>query len=143
MCRGALHDQSSPPPLSAAVDHIRWSEMAFKDSGFADRLSAAANAQKAKLEKFKARPGPDDPTVLERQAARQEMLRAREAREAEREAERIKRLAEEEAARKAFEESEAIRIEAEYQARIAREAELEAEKKAARDARYAARKARK
>ena len=117
--------------------------MGFKKTGFTDRLSAAADAQKAKLEKFRSRPAPDDPAVLERKAARQAIVAAREVREAEREAARQKRLAEEEAARIAAEEAEKARLEAEYQERIAREAEMEAQKKAARDARYAARKARK
>ena len=44
---------------------------AFKNDNFNDRLAAAANAKKAALERFRAaRPGPDDPAVLERQAAR-------------------------------------------------------------------------
>ncbi len=52
---------------------------AYKNDNFNDRLATAANARKAALEKFRARPGPDDPAVLERQAARKAVAVAREA----------------------------------------------------------------
>ena len=71
---------------------------AYKNDNFGDRLAAAANARKATLERFRARPGPDDPTVLERQAAQKAIAVAREARKAERRAAR-----EAEAARQAAE----------------------------------------
>jgi len=96
----------------------------YKEKGFGERLSAAADARRAALERFRARPGPDDPAVVARRAARQAVSEAREARAAEREAAR---------------EAEAARRTAE---RADRDAALEAERKAARDARYAARKAR-
>lgn len=110
----------------------------FKNPGFADRLGAAANAKKALLEKFREQPGADDPAVAERQAARQAAAIAREARAAERKAAReAQKAAEiaEQAAREANEAREAAE-------RAEREVALEAERKAARDARYAARKAR-
>jgi hypothetical protein len=124
----------------------------YKGADFNDRMTAAADAKKALMEKFRAKPAPDDPTVLARQAARQEILRQREIRQAEREIARqaeLVRQAELEAARLAAETAR----EAERQAQIAEEArlaaekaaaekELEAQRKAARDARYAARKAR-
>ena len=107
---------------------------AYKDKDFGERLSAAAAARKATLERFRAKPGPDDPAVAERRAARQALVVAREARVAEREAARKA-----EAAREAAREAEAARQAAEQ---TDRDAALEAERKAARDARYAARKAR-
>ena len=107
---------------------------AYKDKDFGERLSTAAAARKATLEKFRAKPGPDDPAVAERRAARQALVVAREARLAEREAARKA-----EKAREAAREEEAARQAAEQ---TDRDVALEAERKAARDARYAARKAR-
>jgi hypothetical protein len=116
---------------------------AFKnDDDFNERLGTAAKAKQALLEKFRARPKPDDPAAVERQAARLAISRARDVRIAERkaarEAEAVRLQAE--AARQAAEEAaRRAAVEAEQ---AAREAALEAERKAARDARYAARKAR-
>lgn len=117
--------------------------MAFKDKGFGDRLSNAANARKAALAKFQARPRLDDPEVLARQAARQEQKRIAEATRVARAAEKeAARLAEE--ARLAAEQDARKKAEQERQEREAAErAALEAAQKAKRDARYAARKARK
>jgi Family of unknown function (DUF6481) len=105
---------------------------AFKNSDdFNERLSTAAKARQAALEKFQARPRADDPVVVERRGARLATSQARDARKAARAAE---------AARL---EEEAIRRSAEEAAeKAAREVTLEAERKAGRDARYAARKAR-
>ena len=115
----------------------------FKDKGFTDRLSNAASAKKAVLDKFRARPAGDDPAVVERREARLAASQARETRLAERaatrladEARRATELAAAEAERIAREERDAIE-------KAEREVALEAERKAARDARYAARKARK
>jgi hypothetical protein len=119
--------------------------MGFKESDFADRQKAVAEAKKALLEKFRARPGPDDPEVVKRQAEREAVLAARVAREAEREAARKAKEAElaEEAAREAERKAQAEQdaaVDAVEQAK--RHIALLAEQKAARDARYAARKAR-
>jgi len=114
----------------------------FKGSGFADRLSAAAKAKQAQLDKFRARPGDNDPAVIDRSAARLAISTARDA-----------RIAERKAARQAEDAAKKAALEAEQAARAARAAEaaaeqamrevaLETERKAARDARYAARKAR-
>ncbi len=118
---------------------------AYNGSKFDERAAASAAARKAALEKFQARPKPDDPAVLERMAKQREIAEARKVRAAERQAAK-----EAEAARKLLEDQE-------YQAKLAaeaaeREAQAEAERlrveaakaaaKAARDARYAARKAR-
>jgi hypothetical protein len=115
---------------------------AFKGSTFKDRAEAAAEAKKALLEAFKKRPPADDPEFQARLAARRAVIEAREQRTAERQ-----RLKEEEEARNKA-ESEARKLaEAEEAARRAAEAEardeqIRSERKAARDARYAARKAR-
>src|SRR6266568_5027884 len=111
----------------------------FKEPSFADRQKAALEARQSILNKFRAKPGPDDPAVMQRRAEReaQAALRAKAklAREAEK-AEQMRReaeLAAQAAAQLAREKEEAA----------ARELALEAERKAARDARYAARKKRK
>jgi hypothetical protein len=107
-------------------------------TNFDDRISAAAAAKQALLERFRARPSPDDPAEIERQAALKAIADARDVRAAERRAAKeaeLQRLAAEAAARKAAELLAAQ--EAKRQAAL-----LEAERKAARDAKYAARKAR-
>jgi hypothetical protein len=133
------------------------SEMAkTRDPDFAERLGTAAKARKAHLENFKAKWGPNDPGFAEREAARQAISQAREARAAERKAARLAAeareaeekaareavLAAEQAAREAALEAERIALEAAKIEAAAREAALEIERKAERDARYAARKAR-
>ncbi len=122
---------------------------AFRLPNAADRLTAAANARKAMLEKFQARPAPDDPQVAERQQAMKAVAEAREKRFAERKAAReaeAARVAAEQAALKARQAAEAEERET-MVARKAAEAKaralaLAAEQKAARDARYARRKGR-
>ena len=122
----------------------------FKDNDISERRETAGAAKKAMLERFRARPAKDDPATLERQAARLATSQAREARvkaraEAERaEAERLaaeQKAAEAEAARLAVEAAERAAIE--RRAEADRAVALLAEQKAARDARYATRKARK
>jgi hypothetical protein len=133
-----------------------WVMPAYKMPSAADRITAAANARRAMLEKFQSRPAPDDPAVAERQAALKAVVEARERREAERQAARdaeAARLEAEKAAAIAKQEAEAA-AQAAYVARKnqdaataqadykARALALAAEQKAARDARYARRKAR-
>jgi hypothetical protein len=126
----------------------------FKGVDFNERQSAAANAKKALLEKFKAKAGPGDPEFEARQAERLAAAEARDARQraarekAAREAEaaRVAKLKAEEEARIAAAAEEVRRKaeeEARYQADLIAKEELDAQKKAERDARYAARKARK
>jgi hypothetical protein len=97
----------------------------FKDPSFQDRINSAAQARDKALAKLKAKPPLDEAVIAERKA-RQEQRDAREAEKAE--------------ARRAAREEEAA-------AKAAKAAvpppKTEAELKAARDARYAARKARK
>jgi hypothetical protein len=128
----------------------------YKEKDIFERRNAANEAKKALLERFKSRPAPDDPGVLARKAERQAILEARAKRAEEKERlrqerlaqearERAEREAREEAARLVAEEAaraEAMKREAEENERIARLLADEAERKAKRDARYAARKAR-
>ena len=100
----------------------------FKDS-FQDRVGQAAEAKRKALDKLKSRP-PVDPAVAE---ARLEAARQREAKAEEK---RAGKAAAAEAAR-----AEASKAAAETAA--APPPPTEAERKAARDARYAARKSRK
>jgi hypothetical protein len=124
----------------------------FNSNNFQDRQAAAAQAKKAMAEKFLSRPkyDPNDPAVVEREAKRRAVLEARK----ERDAERLKRKAEAEAAEAArLAALEAARLEALRQEELARQAaeaakraeedRLEYERKLDRDARYAARKERK
>lgn len=122
---------------------------AFRNTAFNERLNTAADAKKAALEKFRGKPGPDDPAVIERQAARQALSAAREARAAERqvarEAEALREAAEHSArqAEAARQASEQAVLDAKLRGeQTARDEALEAQRKIDRDARYAARKAR-
>jgi hypothetical protein len=117
----------------------------FKGSKFTDRAEAAAAAKKAMLEKFRAKPAPDDPAVLARAAERKAIAEAREKRAEERrlikEVEDARRLAEDQArqAELAAQAEAELRRKAEQ---AVRDEEIKAQRKAERDARYAARKAR-
>jgi hypothetical protein len=116
-----------------------------KNTNFQDRLTAAAKAKTAMREKFQARPGPDDPAVIERQATQMAIAAARDARAQER-----KLAREAEAARQAIEKAaQAAELHAKAEEEVARAARraaeaaaVAAERKAARDERYAARQAR-
>ena len=115
----------------------------FKDKAFGERLSAANDAKQAMTNKFLQRPRIDDPAIVEQRAARVAVSVAREARRAEREAIRVAeaaRIAAEGEARAAAAAEQKERAAAE---KAASDAKLENQRKAARDARYAARKARK
>ena len=109
----------------------------FKLENFADRLNKSKAARVAAVEKFLAvTQAPEDPGKL---AERRAALAAREAKAAERDAARRVKLAEAAAAKRA-------KLEAAHLAKqsdVLRSVEEEAARKALRDARYAARKARK
>lgn len=114
----------------------------YKDYNVKERLARAAEARQKALDKFKARPGPDDPDVIRRRQEREAIAAARALRDAERAerkvkeaAERAAREAKEKAEREAREKREAIE-------KVIRDAAEAAERKAERDRRYAARKAR-
>lgn len=163
---------SCPARTKVVVDAHLWQEPHFNPiewtampplpgQNYQDRQATAAKARQALVEKFRARPAADDPAVQQREAERKAVIEARKLREAERaEARRLeeietqKRLAAEAAAAKeAKERADAERTESEIREAADRErlaaeeielkAMLEVEKKAERDARYAARKARK
>jgi hypothetical protein len=119
------------------------------DNGFAERRTAAAEAKKQLLAKFATAPKPTDPEMQAKLAERAAIAEAREARRAEREAlkaaenERLRaEAAALTAAAEASERAEAEAREAEINNRISRVVEDEAARKAERDRRYAARKAR-
>ena len=96
------------------------------DRSFTDRQSNSANAKKALLERFQARPKADDPVMVQRREEREAIAQAR----AEREAEKAKIRAEKER----LEAIERARIEEEKrQEEIAREVARKAEQ-AKRDA---------
>ncbi len=114
----------------------------FKEKTFGDRLSAASTARQAALERFRTRPAADDPAVIKRREERLAIAAARQAREAERKiireaeaAARAEQEAKDKVEREARERREAIE-------KVIRDAAEAAERKAERDARYAARKVR-
>ena len=109
-----------------------------KHDSFNERLTTAASSKASLLEKFRARPAADSPAALERQAAQKAISDAREARYAERWATRAADAAKQAAEEKARMAEEKARM-AEEKARATAQA---AEQKATRDARYAARRAR-
>jgi Family of unknown function (DUF6481) len=122
----------------------------FKNPGFVERRSEATNAKKAALEQFRAKTATDNPDVVQRQAARQASHAAREARAAERKAAKAAREVEAaEHATRDRELAERAKVDAaalakrEATEQAAREVTLQVGLKAARDARYAARKAKK
>ncbi|MCH0612421.1 DUF6481 family protein, partial [Escherichia coli] len=57
----------------------------YREKDIFERRSAANEAKKALLDRFKARPAEDDPQVLARRAERQAIIEAREKRAAEKE----------------------------------------------------------
>lgn len=117
----------------------------YKGDTFNERRNAAATARQATAAKFRSQPLPDDPAVLERQAALKAVGDARQARQAERKAAREAEAARQ-VAEQAAQAAEQMARDAEQliqrEVAAAREAKLEVERKATRDARYAARKAR-
>ncbi len=116
-----------------------------KNDDFRERLSTAANARNAALAKFRAKPGPDHPAVIERQASQMAIEAARDARIDERKAAREAEAARHAAAQAllaAEEQARAVKLAAHEAAASDRAAAVAAEQKAARDARYAARNAR-
>ena len=123
-------------PASCLVRHTQYmAAMAYKEPSFRDRAALSSDAKKKALEKLRNKPPVDPEIVAQRQAAaiRREEKEAerRAAREAAAEQARLDKIAAEKAAKRAAEEA------------VRRAEEAEVERKAARDARYAARKARK
>ena len=144
VARQPVIGRPSFPPL-----FIIWYILALstpKDNDFAERRTAALTAKQALLEKFKTKPDENDPAVQAKIAERKARAEAKEAR-AEAKRREVARKKEEEAARLAAIEAEKVAEEAARRAvaneRVNRVVADEAERKAARDARYAARKQRK
>jgi hypothetical protein len=115
--------------------------MKSKDLG--ERLSAARDAKQAMAAKFLNRQRGDDPAVVERREARAAVSAARDVRQAERAAKRLEDETRRSADAAAAAEQKALHDQRSAAEKVQKEAELELERKAARDARYAARKARK
>ena len=112
----------------------------FKQPDFIERQAAAAKARKAALEKFRAKAA--DPGLAERLTERTASAADRKANKTVREAEKAEKKARdaeraEEAKRDAAIQAARAKVES-----AERERGLQAENKAARDARYAARKSR-
>jgi hypothetical protein len=104
----------------------------YKDPSFEDRVARAAEAKQKALDKLRAKPPVDEAVLAQRQAARLK----REAADAEK---RAAKKAEEQAAKDARDAKAAEAAKAAAPPALPTAAEL----KAARDARYAARKNRK
>jgi len=111
----------------------------FKEPSFVDRQKAAQEARKNILNKFRTQPGPDDPAVKARQAAREAMAVERAKATLAREAAKAEQKRREEEAAAAA----AAQLVREKEEALAQQAALEADQKAARDARYASRKKKK
>jgi Family of unknown function (DUF6481) len=115
----------------------------FKFLDHNDRRQSANEAKKAALERFKKAIGPGHPDFERIQAERVKQAAEREERQRTAKEDKIRREAE---AKVAKAQAEEARIKAErtaYLAKMAADKELQAQQKAIRDARYAARKARK
>ena len=117
--------------------------MKSRTDTFADRLETANKAKQALLERARAKDPTKDPEFAARQEARAAAAYARQERESDRRSPSLpsaRRRPAERDARKA----EQVALEAERAGRATRQKTASlAEQKAARDARYAARKARK
>jgi len=111
----------------------------YKEPDFADRQRAAREARQNILNKFRSQPGPDDPAVKQRQAEREVLAAKRAKAKLAREAAKVEQKRREEEAAIAA----AAQLAREKEEAAEKEIALEAERKAARDARYAARKKRK
>ena len=111
----------------------------FKEPSYADRQKAAQEARQNILNKFRSQPGLDDPAVLQRRTERE----AQAAQRAKAKLARETAKAEQKARELAAAEEAVAQLAREKEESAAKELALEAERKAARDARYAARKKRK
>lgn len=123
--------------------------MKKQEPSFEDRLSESTKAKRALLEKARERKPANDPNFAAKQAARAAATEQRRARAAERKAlaqiektRKAEKKAAEETAREQAREAERQAREQEAAEEAARKVALLAEQKAARDRRYAARKAR-
>jgi hypothetical protein len=112
----------------------------FKDLSFIERRNAAANAKKADLEKFRANAA--DPTSAERRKARAASAADRAEGKRVREIEKAERKVRDDKLAMEAKHEAALQAERTSTEKANREVALQADRKAARDARYAARKTR-
>ena len=113
---------------------------AFKDASFQDRMAAAAKAKQKALDQLKAKPRADEAVMAEKRRAWEQ----REQALAEERAAKASAIAEAKALKAAADAAALAEAEAAAALKAARlKPASAAEMKAARDARYAARKARK
>jgi hypothetical protein len=118
----------------------------LKENKFSERASASAQAKQAMLSKFHSRPSADDPDVQKRIAERRAIAEARAIRTAERDKLRAEEAAKKAAAQEEARQAELLAKDEQEKQKVAQAAlaeELKIKQKAARDARYAARKQRK
>jgi hypothetical protein len=136
--------------LALQIDEAEQSSMRYGEKDdFAVRRKNASDARERLLRKFAMAPQQDDPEVIARNAGRRALSMAREERRAERDRllreERERELVEAAAHREAAEaqaRAEADALRAAEQSRLSQAVADEAVRKAERDRRYAARKAR-
>jgi hypothetical protein len=115
----------------------------IRGTGFSDRLKTAADARRALLSSFRAKPTVTAPNFQTRAEARvAELARVRQARAVAKAAKRQAATSAAAAARQAAESLAAVALDAKRGQRRERKSLSNAEAKAKRDARYAARKAR-
>jgi hypothetical protein len=114
----------------------------FREPSLSERQAASAKARKAALDKFRAQARPGEPAFVQQQAERVSRAAERTAAKNARAAEKAEKLARETAERERATREAAEKAAREAEEKKARAAALEAEQKAARDKRYAARKAR-
>jgi hypothetical protein len=112
----------------------------FKKPGFVERQNTAAQAKKAALEKFRVSAA--DPAFAERQTVRTASANTRKVAKNIRDIEKGEKKARDAERAQQAERDAAMRTELAATASANREVTLQAERKAARDARYAARKSR-
>ncbi len=137
------------PAASTNVLKREAHDMPRKEPTFAERLGTAVKAKRTQLEKIRAATLSNDTQAAERQSARVETAEARSIRAAETKASK-RAAADQRNAQRAAEKLERDRVAAEEKQRKDAErvaqgkaaAALKLEQKAARDSRYAARKAR-
>ena len=115
----------------------------FKEPSLSERQNAAANAKRAALAKFRAQPRPGDPAFEQREAERTAHAKERAAAKNARAVEKAAKKARDTEMREQAAQVAAKKAASDLAEQKARAAALEAEQKAARDKRYADRKARK
>jgi hypothetical protein len=107
-----------------------------------ERQTAAAKAKKAALDRFRAKPGPGEPAFEQQQADRMTHATQRAAAKQARAVDKAEKKARDTELAEQAARSAAKKAASDLAEKTAREATQQADQKAARDKRYAARKAR-